>query len=635
MRRLLLFVMLLCLSTVSIHAQDGCDINLEDTILSLVQAQRAADSGDTLTAVALLQSVQDSIDSTTNGCDSIRFNETYTTPDETLSFRYPDGWQVQSLERGLYVIASSSAVFNQFGNDIPQELDAGDAAIALQIEPLDGDTFDELIDDLIDDIRADFNIISLREETEIRGRRVVSFNVQISDTVNGHISLVEALSDSEDTPSSLILLLGLANADSLPIMEVYTKTLRDSIQYPPGQSLRETGVSIDDINYTSVIELEEDFDINVRTAYLSATGTQLAYLGPEDTICVYTIVDDTQVCNEWPQSFRGQPTALQWSPDGRYIAFHQDFLRMFTEADIWVYNIQDDIFTNLTDDGVDNVGFGDDIEQETWFDFATAWGPDNLIYGVRQTVLPDTDSIQDGTHEIIQVNPDTGETTTLVDLTNTIEFGSIYEFPQYALNGTMAVSPDATQMAVTVANPRAEEPINGIWLIDFASGDIEQIASSTALQVGLPADIFEDGPNRGYIPVGIAWDGDSTGLFTTTIDSINFGGMVHHIDLNSGDIIPAIDLSDFTVEEFRNSADEGDSDLIVPLSAALAPDYQGVVILHLVQDNTTLTYIPFDGDFGDPQELFSTDEAPPFTQVVQIGLNGNLLMSRFLFENDN
>lgn len=631
MRRFLILLVLLCFGTITVIGQSGCDIELEDTILNMIQAQRAADAGDTLKAVAILEGVQASIDGVTSGCDSVRLESTYTTPDDLLSFKYPAGWQVQNIENNLYLIVSSSDLIELLDSDLPQSMNPSDGAIALQIQALsDDDTYDDLVDDLVDDMGGDISILGRPEEIEFRGRRTTLFNVRVNEFVGGQVALVD-YSDVEDMPS-IALMFGLSNVDSMPIITAYTNALRESIQFPPGQSLREIGVSADDLSYTSINTFDDDDNPSFRYAYLSVDGTQIAYSG-DGTVCILTIAQNDETCATLPLTFESRPTALQWSPDGRYIALHPDLLRMFVESDIWVYDIEADNFVNLTDDGVDDIGFGSDIESETWLDFAITWGPDNMIYGIRQTVLPGSDGLVDGQQDLIRVDPATGEVNTSVDF-SMFEFGAVFESTPYSLNGTMAVSPDATQIAVGAKGRDRNDPNNGVWVIDLASGDAEQVASFPELYTGLPATIREQ--NHGLV-TGISWDADGTGLFVTIVDPISTfsAGMLHHIDLTDGDIVPLADLSELSNREMSLGETDDESPVFVPRGAVLTPDYQAVIVVHSSSQELTVSLVPFDGTFGDPQELFTSTETRLFSEVIQMGLNGNLLLTRAVLENDN
>ncbi len=633
MRRFLIWLTVLVLGTVTVYGQSGCDIELEDSILSMIQAQRAADTGDTLTAVAILQGIQDSIDGITSGCDSVRFDETYTAIDNQISFRYPDGWQVNTVERGLFFVTSSSAVANAVEGDLPEDLAVGDGAIALQVQPTGPGTFNETVDDIIDDIQSDLSIISSQEDEIIRGRRTVSFNIRISDTVSGYVTFVDYT--SEEDPSAVMLLLGLANTQSLPIIEVYTKTLRDSIQFPPGQSLREIGTPADSLAYSSIINIDEDYDLTTPIMItLSVDGTQLAY-ATGDELCIVSISDGDETCASMPPAFDSRPQYLYWSPDGRYIAFHQDVLRFFLEADIWIYEVEEDNFVNLTDDRTDSFGFTD-IEVETWVDLAITWGPDNKIYGLRAVLDAQTDGFPDAQHLIIQVDPETGETVVLQDISAFLVFGDVVEATIPTLDGALSVSPDASFMALSARAFDRDSTASGIWVIDLIGGqDPVQVATPRDYQRGFSSELFEN--DSSLFAMGLAWDADGTGLYLYTVDPIRGGGysMVHHLDLLTNNISTLMDLTGFTEDELFDRDDTTfPSPYYSPISATIAPDYSGVVVIHGNRDEIAVSLYTFEDGFSEPTTLFTHDENIFGPGLAQIGFNGNLLIGEFIILND-
>lgn len=631
MRKFLaILISILCLNISLVGAQSSCDIELEATILRLVQAQRAADGGDTLTAVSLLQGVQSEIDNATTGCDRIRFIEKYTNPDGTLEFAYPDGWRVQVLDRDLYLVATASDIAEKFGNNIPEDLEAGEAGIALQLQPMGDDSFDDLVDEVFDDIKNQFSMIGQVEDSTFNGRRYITSSIRMSDSVSGRIAFVD-YSDNEELPAAMFI-LGIANSDSLPIIEVYTDTLRQSIEYPPVDSLRMTGVSADSLSYSDYISIP-DLDANIgRFSYLSPDGTQLAYES-DDSICVYTIASQSETCTVLPETAE-KPTNLYWSPDGQYVAFHQDFIRLFIESDVWLYEVETEKLVNLTDDGVEDYGFGG-VEEETWLDLAITWGPDNQIYVVRIVAKPSDDSIRNAEFLLLKVDPESGEVSTVEDLTGIIDPTSIYDFSDnISLDGALSVSPDASQLAVSVAGFGDSVSQNGIWLIDLIGVDEPQYAvTSSDLQIGIHPDFTERADN--FSTQGIAWDVEGDGLFTI---SQNFTSvpilLIHHIDLVTGEVIPLFDISAFTMDDLMASSDD-ELPLIstLPQGVVLTPDFSGIVTVNIVDDVASFSLYEFDGEFGEPITLFEAEVDIAYG-MMQMGQNGTLLYTQVLLLNE-
>ena len=629
MRRVF-FLILLCLASMPIGistAQNNCTINLEESILQLVQAQRAADTGDTLLATSLLQSVQNGIDTITTGCETIGLTEKYTSPDESLTFSYPEGWRVQTIEGGPIIVASSPALIDILDNDLPESIPAGEAAIALLMQPVD-DTFDDSLDELMDEIRDEFRILGAIDDSVIKGRRVVSMSIAFNANVSGHISLID-YSDTET--STAMLVFGLADSASLPIIEAYTSTLVKSIQYPPVSSLRNIGVAMESLSYSEVVVLAEDYNISPSIpASLSPDGTTLAWQGP-DGLCIQEH-NQSAGCTALPERFSGRTPLLQWSPDGRYITFQENALVYFVDADVWLFDVEESSVINLTDDGDAEFGFGD-FETDIWLDTVMTWGPDNQIYLLRTTIEAGN-KIDDRIYELLRIDPDTGNATVIQDLTQQFEMFPVYYPQQYSLDGVMSVSPDASQMVISVTEQDRESPNNGIWLLDLSGTDEpQQVGTIDQFMTGYNAELYEEASS--YTIESLAWDADGTGLFVyaqSPRDVFQFN-MVYHLDLDNGDIVPLVDMTEYTLSDLPNSDDPRPSaSEFIPITPVLSPDYRAVIVANHAQ--TRISAIPFDGQFSEPITLMENEDIKPYGATAMVGSNGALLMGGNLFISD-
>lgn len=633
MRRLLL-LLLLCFMSIPAQtiAQDGCDIELEDTILRLIQAQRAADQNDDLTASSILTSVQGDLDAMLSGCDTISLTEKFVNPDETLAFSYPEGWQVSNLDRDVYVVVTSSEIIDLLDSDLPEEIAAGDAAIALQLQPLGDETFDETMEDVRDDMSRDMTILSRMSETTIDGRRFVAGNVGLNDNVSGRLGFID-FSDAE--VPAVALVLGLADSNSLPIIEVYTDALMQSIQYPPQTSLRNTGVSLESISYSNAITVSELDNIDSGShTILSPDGSSIAYQD-DDRLCVYTIDTSAQDCTPITERFRGRIPLLQWSPDGRYIIFQEDAFRMFVDADVWLYDVENRAISNLTDDGDAEFGLGE-IELEVWLDTPATWGPDNQIYLLRTSLQPG-DDMSDAVYELLKIDPDSGNITLIQDFTGQFEVFAVFNQQGYSLDGVMSVSPDATQMVISVMERDRDSRNTGLWLIDLQGiEDPQQLATPLNFISGYSTEAYEGDTFR--LLESIAWDADGTGIFVsaTSPNTPTFLSMVYHMDLDNREIIPLADLSAYSIEDIL----EADLDANVPISAllirqpVLAPDFNGIIAITSPQPETFITAIPFDGSPGEPTVLYRTDEIEYGGNASTVGSDGSVILLGILLQAD-
>lgn len=630
MRRLLL-LLLLCFVSLPMQsiAQGGCDIELENAILRLIQAQRAADQGDDLTASSILTSVQGDLDSMLSGCDTIRLTEKFVNPDETLAFLYPDGWRVSNLDRDVYVIVTSSEIIDLLDSDLPEEIAPGEAAIALQLQPLGDETFDEAMEDIRDGMARDMTLLSQMSETTIGGRRYIAGNIALNDKVSGRLGFID-FSDAE--VPAIALVLGLADSNSLPIIEVYTDALMQSIQYPPQASLRNTGVSLESISYSNAITVSELDNIDTSShMILSPDGSSIAYQS-EGELCLYEIDATTEDCTPIPERFRGRIPLLQWSPDGQYIIFQEDALRMFVDADIWLYDVETQIISNLTDDGDAEFGLGE-FEEAVWLDTPATWGPDNQIYLLR-TSFQANDTLDDAAYELLKVDPDSGDITLIQDLTGQFEIFSVFNQQGYSLDGVMSVSPDAAQLMILVMERDRDSRNTGLWLLDLQGiEDPKKIAASLDFTGGYSEEALGDDTFR--VLESIAWDAEGTGVFVYAT-SPDFLNMVYHMDIDSGEIVPMADLSAYSKEDIFDA----DLDADIPISAlvlrhpVLAPDFNGIIAIAGPQPETFITAIPFDGSPGEPTVLYRTSEITYGGDASTVGSDGSVILLGILLQAD-
>ena len=157
-----------------------------------------------------------------------------------------------------------------------------------------------------------------------------------------------------------------------------------------------------------------------------------------------------------------------WSPDSTRLAFSEQTFVTFKDGDLWVMDAQTGALTNLTDDQYDgSVLFLAEGDDDVAFSvqLSPAWTPDgqNLTFSSSQfqgnEMLGNT---------IAQLPADgSGELETLTQVSAT-EPGAAYF-------GT-GWSPDGASFYYSVAYPDRNNPDNGIWVYDKATGSTRQLA---------------------------------------------------------------------------------------------------------------------------------------------------------------
>ncbi len=93
--------------------------------------------------------------------------------------------------------------------------------------------------------------------------------------------------------------------------------------------------------------------IDPLTARLSPDGNHLAWNNRSDGTCSGQFDTLKVECFVWPEGLR--PTDLSWAPSSDMLILHNDVVRYMLESDLWLLDLADGSYTNLTDDGVDKV----------------------------------------------------------------------------------------------------------------------------------------------------------------------------------------------------------------------------------------------------------------------------------------
>jgi Tol biopolymer transport system component len=256
-------------------------------------------------------------------------------------------------------------------------------------------------------------------------------------------------------------------------------------------------------------------------ATLSPDGTQIAWFketgrGQErnGSICLFSFANASKRCNNFPAGkFLGYPVQLQWSPDSKRIAFTENPLQLGNDPDIWVMNVAEGTYTNLTDDGVTGNWQYQAGSPQALVDYLPMWNPaDGRIYFWR--VLPQGfPKYQFGLYSIA---PEGGEPVALRDLTTVVP-NQIPTFDYQALymDGSSAVSPDGTHIAalLSVFSEMGGTSAN-LWLIDLKQPNAapKQLMTYDDFQSAIPE--WTALPAN---PMGLSWAADGKSLVITAL----------------------------------------------------------------------------------------------------------------------
>lgn len=207
-------------------------------------------------------------------------------------------------------------------------------------------------------------------------------------------------------------------------------------------------------------------------AYLAPSGEVFAHL--RQNVCIYEGTVE-QTCVEIPEDLRSlDPETVRWSPDSRYLAFHENFFQMFIDPDIWVWDTQTGELRDLTDDGQDRSL----LTSDTWKNIDTMpdWLPDGRTLFLRysrvngETLPPD----------IYAIEPSGSGLTKL---------GTIHTTDPISIYGLST----AGDKLVYNYFPAGESDNRGIWVSNLDGSDAEMIAATDREQPVTGVESSADG----------------------------------------------------------------------------------------------------------------------------------------------
>src|SRR4051794_25838268 len=73
------------------------------------------------------------------------------------------------------------------------------------------------------------------------------------------------------------------------------------------------------------------------SAFLAPDGSRFAYF-KGNNLCLYTIAGEEGDCITLDNDIHMDMDTVRWSPDGAQLAFSENFIQLFRDSDIWLYD---------------------------------------------------------------------------------------------------------------------------------------------------------------------------------------------------------------------------------------------------------------------------------------------------------
>ncbi len=398
----------------------------------------------------------------------------------------------------------------------------------------------------------------------------------------------------------------------------------------------------------SVLRLRDIFpDFDTRTALISPDGSMIA-VSNSDELCLLYLADNSATCYERPEDFRWSPESPEWSPDSAHIVLTEDATQRMYESDIWLFDVENGVFTNRTDDGV----FGQWLRMgggEYALDYTPRWNPVTGDLYFFRSERSSNENIP-FTLELYRLSPEGGEAELMHDLTGQMYLeGSItIHDPRYSvyLDGAAAFSSDGTRLAVRVIPALLDDPAAGIWVLDVEGDQPPQHVAPLFIEDGLPEYQIEAGELLAVD--GLAWTRNGQGLVFVAKNHFQRVGILsntYYVDVATGDVTPLVDFGVYVEQSELEQAEAGSSgyalNFFQPDAAALLPDGATLLIYsydHYQQSGCGISafVIPPDVDTLPVEDGFEVLYFSEELELLQpmyntsISADGKLLMGGYL-----
>ncbi|MDX2075249.1 MAG: hypothetical protein SFZ02_02370, partial [bacterium] len=228
---------------------------------------------------------------------------------------------------------------------------------------------------------------------------------------------------------------------------------------------------------------ESSDDIDPRSAVISPNGEMIVVSRmnretDRDSICVYRFSSNATTCidigEDFPRFFGGF-----WSSDSRYLVLNTDIeaTRFFNEMDILIYDSQENRLINRTDDGVIGNDFirrdSADERARAWMDVAMTFAPNGDLYFFRNAIDPSVDEWRADLMRIPASDITSTSTPEVIFRHPTDRGFPVYRTDSDILDGIMSISPNGQYLAYSAMSNDADDPNNGIWIIDLTQKSVK------------------------------------------------------------------------------------------------------------------------------------------------------------------
>ena len=330
----------------------------------------------------------------------------------------------------------------------------------------------------------------------------------------------------------------------------------------------------------------------------------------EQQICIFTFESAGKQCYTMAEkAYMGYPYQLKWSPDSTQIAYSENPIQLGYESDIWVMNVADGTFTDLTQDNLTGSWqtFVSDGTMPN-LDYLPAWNEkDGMIYfwrGVPTGQQKFSISLQ-------SIDPKGGEPKQVANLSTSLPGQLPYFYYQtVALDGSSTVSPDGTKLAVLMASLNdMGAALYSLYTVDLAKPDAAPVLVVEPTAWGAAVPTWQDMPTN---PLGISWLPDSSGMVVEAYSNNTWTPFTvfYYIDAATNKMTPVVDfsgLADASAYAENAPGTEIPWRYFSPWAASLAPVGNQLLMLNDLGGVTGIFVAP----------LPPTGELPPLVQTSE------------------